>query len=69
VAINYQEPTGTLQSGDAEVDIYSGVVTIELHASRLAQGGAAENRLSINACIQLCDDEKCLLPEKLTLVV
>ena len=69
VAINYPEPTGTLQSGDAEVGIYSGVVTIELHASRLAQGGAAENRLSINAHIQLCDDEKCLLPEKLTLVV
>jgi hypothetical protein len=69
VAINYPEPTGTLQSGDVEVDIYSGVVTIELHASRLAQGGAAENRLSIDASIQLCDDEKCLLLEKLTLVV
>jgi hypothetical protein len=69
VAVNYPEPTETLQSGETAVATYSGAVTLELHASRRAQGGAAENRLSIDVCVQLCDDEKCLLPEKLILVV
>lgn len=69
LAIDYPVPTETLQTGDTRVAIYKDAVTIELHARRLTPGGAAVNRLSLDVRIQLCDDEKCLLPEKLTLVV